>query len=69
MNPAYLLLWNMDLGFGEYSKNEKLRKIYLQSARCFSGVNKYAPLPGIEGDMGWDPPVVRCKIEVLRLWN
>ena len=19
--------------------------------------------------MGWDPPVVRCKIEVLRLWN
>ena len=61
----------MEYGSGVwgYSKNEKLCKIYLRAARCFLGVNKYAPLPGIEGDMGWDPPVVRCKIEMLRLWN
>ena len=35
----------------------------------FLGVNKYAPVAGIEGDMGWIPPETRHKLEILRTWN
>ena len=37
--------------------------------RCFLGVNKYAPIAGIEGDMGWITPDVRHKLAILRYWN
>ena len=36
---------------------------------CFLGVNKYAPIAGIEGDMGWITPDVRHKLAILRYWN
>ena len=32
--------------------------------RCFIGVNKYAPVVGLKGDMGWIPPETRHKLEM-----
>ena len=37
--------------------------------RCFLGVNKYAPIAGIEGDMGWITPDMRHTLAILRYWN
>ena len=37
--------------------------------RVYLGVNRYAPLLGIIGDMGWVPGNVRRKIDTVRLWN
>ena len=52
-----------------FAENADLDGIQARAARCFLGVNRYAPKLGTEGDMGWDPPEVRRKIEMLRLWN
>ena len=37
--------------------------------RCFLGVNKYAPIVGVEGEMGCTTAAVHRKLEILRLWN
>ena len=52
-----------------HAKNEKIMKIHTRATRCFLGVNKYAPIAGIEGDMGWITPDVRHKLAILRYWN
>ena len=41
----------------------------LQSSKFFLGVNKYTSTPVIHGDMGWDPPLIRRKVSMLRLWK
>ena len=41
-------------------------KIHTRAMRCFLGVNKYAPIAAIEGDMGWITPDVRHKLAILR---
>ena len=33
------------------------------------GVHKFAPIPAIEGDVGWLPTYYRHKLEIIRLWN
>ena len=52
-----------------HAKNDKIMKIHTRAMRCFLGVNKYAPIAGIEGDMGWITPDVRHKLAILRYWN
>jgi hypothetical protein len=56
-------------GVWGYNRNDNINKIYNRAIRSFLGVNKYAPIAGMEGDMGWTPPIVRRKLEILRLWN
>ena len=40
-----------------------------RAMRCFLGVHKLAPKLAVRGDMGWEPPVVRHKGDMVRLWN
>ena len=56
-------------GVWGYGPNENLKRIQIRAMRCFLGVNKYAPIVGVEGEMGWTTPAVRRKLEILRLWN
>ena len=37
--------------------------------RWFLGVHKLAPKLAVRGDMGWEPPEVRHKGDMVRLWN
>ena len=37
--------------------------------KLFLGVNKYISTPVTHGDMGWDPPLIRRKVSMLRLWK
>lgn len=30
---------------------------------------KYIAKPAVEGDMGWEPCLIKKRIEMLRLWN
>ena len=52
-----------------YASNDKLNRIQNRAMRCFLGVNKYAPLAGIEGDMAWTTSNIRRKLHMLRYWN
>lgn len=36
---------------------------------CFLGVHKLAPNVAIQGDMEWEPSVIRHRGEMIRLWN
>ena len=53
----------------EYKPNESLKRVQTRAMRCFLGVNRYAPIGGTEGDMGWVIAEVRRKVEMIRLWN
>ena len=56
-------------GVWGYEPNENLKRIEIIAMRCFLGVNKYAPIAGIEGDTGSTTPSVSRKLEILRLLN
>ena len=56
-------------GVWGYKPNECLDKIQIRVLSCYLGVNRYAPIAGVEGDMGWVTPRIRRQIEMLRLWN
>ena len=59
---------NFGSGVRGHCQNES-RPSPQDSNAMFLGVNRFAPKHGIEGDMGWVPPTIRRKIEMLRLWN
>ena len=40
-----------------------------RAVRFFLGVNKFAPILGIEGEMGWEPAEIRRKRQMLTFWN
>lgn len=40
-----------------------------RAMRYFLGVHRFTTRAAIEGDMGWEPCVVKQRVEVLRLWN
>ena len=56
-------------GVWGFSSIDSLDRIHERAMRCYLGVNKYAAKCGIEGDVGWVPPQIRRKIEILRFWN
>ena len=49
-----------------YQKTEAVQK---HALRFYIGVHKFAPIPAIEGDVGWLPTYYRHKLEIIRLWN
>ena len=49
-----------------YQKTEAVQK---RALRFYMGVHKFAPIPAIEGDVGWLPIYYRHKLEIIRLWN
>ena len=55
--------------WGFHNNKKMLDQIHQQAIRSFHTVNKYAPSSGMEGDMVWIPPIIRRKLDILRLWN
>ena len=48
---------------------KQINDIQLRALRVFLGVHKFCPIVGIEGDTAWDPPHIRHKLNMLKLWN
>ena len=53
-------------GFKKYVKAEQVEQ---RAMRFFLGVHRFAPILGIQGDMGWIPSNIRWTISILRYWN
>ena len=43
--------------------------VLLRACRFYSGVHRFAPIPGIQGDFGWWDCKSRWKLELIRLYN
>ena len=52
-----------------YIKSKKKDSVQHKAIRVFLGVNKFAAIPFLEGDIGWVPTIIRQKIRMLRFWN
>ena len=52
-------------GFRRYGACDNVQR---RAIRCFLGVGKKTPIPAMESDMGWYPPFVRHKVDIVRLW-
>ena len=46
--------------WGIYNCSE-LEKVQVSAARTFLGLNRYTPILGIEGDIGWDSCQLKSK--------
>ena len=44
-------------GIWGFTTNDKINRVQTRAMRCNLGVNKYAPIVAIEGDMGWTTPI------------
>ena len=61
----------MDYGAGVWGSKvfAKMEAVQNRAMRFFIGVHRFAPIPALSGDMGWDSCSVRWQIAGLRLWN
>ena len=53
-------------GYKDYNPPNNLHH---RAIRAFLGVHPFASLAAINGDMGWIPPIVRRKLNMIRLWH
>lgn len=56
-------------GVWGYEEAIECNSVQNRAMRYFLGVHKFTPRAAIEGEMGWEPCVVKQTVEVLRLWN
>ena len=47
----------------------KIGIIQHRAMRYYLGVHKFAPILGMQGDMGWYDPKIRRYIKRIRFWN
>ena len=62
----------LEYGAGIWAPHKKfpdIDNVSLRACRYYLGVHKYAPIPGIIGDMGWVPNTVRRQVASCRFWN
>ena len=61
----------IDYGAGIWGnvKNPKMDQVQNKAIRVFLGINRHTAIAFLEGNMGWEPGVIRRKIHMLRLWN
>lgn len=52
-------------GFQDFNAPKNLHH---RAIRAYLGVHQYASNPAITGDMGWIPPVIRRRLDMIRLW-
>ena len=52
-----------------YKNFTKPNTIQNKAMRIYLGVHRFAPVAGLEGDMGWLSPQYRRWLEMLRFWN
>jgi hypothetical protein len=50
-------------------KYHKIDQIQNRAMRAYLGVHKFAPIAGIQGEMGWTSSLVRRQSNMLRYWN
>ncbi len=48
---------------------KQIEAIQHKAVRIFLGVHRYAPLPTIDGDMGWSSCDTIKKVAMFRYWN
>ena len=53
-------------GLREYTS---CNDVHHRAIRFFLGANTLTPVLAINGDMGWGPPNIRHKCQMIRLWN
>ncbi len=53
-------------GFKQFKQIEAIQH---KAIHTFLGVHRYAPLPAIDGDMGWSSCDTRRKVAMFRYWN
>ena len=44
----------------------KLKRVQMTAARTFLGLNRYTPILGMEGDIGWVSCQLRVNISILK---
>ena len=54
--------------FGIY-KYDQIQRVQNIAARVFLGLNKFAPILSIQGDIGWNFCKTRIDVNILRFWN
>ena len=61
----------LDYGSEVYGINKcaEIEKVQNTAARVFLGINRFAPILAIQGDIGWRICQTRIDISILRLWN
>lgn len=52
-----------------YKSFKKINQVHYRAIRVFLGVHRFAPVPGLEGDMGWLCPLYRQWYCMLSFWN
>ncbi len=53
-------------GFKQFKQIDAIQH---KAILIFLGVHRYAPLPAIDGDMGWSSCDTRMKVAMFRYWN
>ena len=53
-------------GIGRHAKIDQIQN---RAIRAYLGVHRFAPTPGLEGDMGWTRSLTRRQINRIRYWN
>ena len=69
MIPVWSQLWIIAQVFGDMKGMKILDNIHYRALRAFLGVNRFATKGGLEGEMGWNMPNIRRKMNMLRMWN
>lgn len=52
-----------------YNNFANINKVQQRAMRVFLGVHSFAPIAGIEGDMGWVAPRYKQWLKMLSFWN
>ena len=50
-------------------KTSKIEQVQHRAMQVYMGLNRFAPLLGIYGDMGWLPTKYRQILKNIRYWN
>ena len=59
---------NHGAGVWGYKNYDKLNIIHHRAVRSYSGVHRSSSTVVLNGDMGWNYPVVTRRLDMLRLW-
>ena len=68
VNTGVLPILDYSAGVWGGKEFKKILDVQARAMRFFLGVNKFAPILGIEGEMGWEPAEIR-KRQMLTFWN
>ncbi len=52
-----------------FSKISVCNNIQNRATRIFLAVNNFSPNAGIQEDMGWNLPVTRRRLRMIKYWN